>query len=183
VSARRHSTAVLVIAALVVAACRSQEQAATDSTVHSTSNEARNPRESTAKRYSLADFRQLGWLEGRWRGSLPNGGYFYEQYAWRDDSTIVMHSFADSTFARATDSARIVFRARVVANEGATARWEATRLDSVSVEFIPIRGASNSFAWLRESPTRWTATLRSADREGRSRQTVYRMERFGSGGE
>lgn len=165
----------LLVVLLVALACRSEEQPSADSTAQSSGGAAAA---SSAKQYSLADFRQLRWLEGRWRGGLPNGDSFYEQYRWADDSTIVMHSFPDSTFARASDSARISLRNGVVANEGATARWEATDLDSASVDFAPVRGASNSFGWVRESSTRWTATLRSTDREGRPQQTVYRMERI-----
>ena len=130
-----------------------------------------------SKPYSLADFRHLRWLEGRWRGTLPQGGYFYEQYRSLDDSTIAMHAFADSTFTRATDSARLSLRNAVIANDGIGARWVATRIDSSSVEFVPRVGASNGFGWTRESPTRWTATLHGTDSAGRTQHTVYSMER------
>lgn len=173
-----HGARTLMAAFVFALACRSQDQAGADSATALPGDAALNPAASpSAERYSVADFRQLRWLEGRWRGRLPDSGYFYEQYRWLNDSTIVMHAFADSTFARATDSARISLRDGVVANEGATARWVAARLDSASVDFVPARGASNSFSWVRASPNEWTAMLHSTDREGRARHTMYPMER------
>lgn len=56
-------------------------------------------------------------------------------------------------------------------------RWVATRLDSSAVDFASERNAANNFTWTKESPDRWMATLRSTDRDGRPRTTVYAMER------
>lgn len=131
--------------------------------------------QAAAGRFSPEDFARLRWLEGSWRGQLPDGGFFHERYRFVDDSTIAMHGFADSTFANATDSSRITLRGQTVANEGA-ARWVATALDSAGAAFAPDRGASNYFTWTRESADRWTATLRSGSEP--SRTTVYAMERF-----
>ncbi len=130
-----------------------------------------------AVRYSAQDFGQLRWLEGSWRGQLPDGGYFFERYRVQDDSTIVMHGFPDSTFARATDSARITLRNGIIADEGST-RWVATRLDSSIVDFTSEKNASSGFSWARESPDRWKATLRSLNREQQPQTTVYPMERI-----
>ena len=179
-NSRSHRVApALIVAFLLANACRSQDERGTDSLAVSPGDAART---APAQQYSQAQFRQLRWLEGQWRGRLPDGKYFYEQYRWADDSTIVMHAFADSTFARATDSARITLRNGVVANEGATARWEAAQLDSAAVHFAPVRGASNSFEWVRESANLWTATLHTTARDGQSQRTVYPMERMGRGG-
>lgn len=168
----------LITALFLALACRSRDHADADSAAGSPGEGGLTPPASSkAKPYSRAQFGQLRWLEGRWRGGLPDGGSFYEQYRWLDDSTIAMHGFADATFTRATDSARISLRYGVIANDGAAARWVAQGLDSSSVHFVPMRGASNSFSWVRESPTRWTATLQSPAREGPATSTVYRMQR------
>ena len=169
---------VLFLLPVVALACQSRERADADSPIVLAGDTTNAPAAPKSKPYSLAQFAQLRWLEGRWRGGLPDGGSFYEQYRWLDDSTIAMHAFADSTFARATDSSRVSLRFGVVANEGITARWVATRLDSAAVEFVPRRGASNGFSWVRESPDRWTATL-SPSRDGGIRSTIYHMERIG----
>jgi len=131
-----------------------------------------------AGRYSAQDFGQLRWLEGSWRGRLPDGGYFFERYRVHDDSTIVMHGFPDSTLARATDSARITLRGGTIADEGST-RWVATRLDSNIVDFTSEQNSANGFSWERDSPDTWKATLRSVNRERQPQTTVYRMERIG----
>ncbi len=153
---------------LVVASCR-KEQAPQE--------EQAAPVQPAAGRYSAQDFGQLRWLEGSWRGRLPDGGYFFERYRMRDDSTIVMHGFPDSTLTRATDSARITLRDGTIADEGST-RWVATRLDSNVVDFTSEKNASNGFSWARESQDRWKATLRSLNRERQPQTTVYQMERI-----
>jgi hypothetical protein len=124
-------------------------------------------------------FAALGWLRGSWRGTLPDGGSFYERYRVVDDSTIVMHAYEDSTFTRATDSSRITLRGGIVASEGAGgSRWEATRLDAAAAEFAAVRGASNRFTWTNNGPDAWTATLVQGG-GGTARTVVYPMERVG----
>jgi hypothetical protein len=162
--------AATALATLIAVSCRSEARPDGEQSASA----ARQP---VAGRYSLQDFGRLRWLDGSWRGRLPDGGYFYERYRLVDDSTIAMSGFPDSLFARADDSARITFRGGTVADEGGM-RWVATRLDSSGVDFASERNASNNFTWAPESADRWTATLRSNDREGRPRTTVYPMERI-----
>jgi hypothetical protein len=144
-------------------------------------SETRNEEQAAAVppvpgRYSVQDFGKLRWLEGSWRGRLPEGGYFFERYRAQDDSTIVMQSFSNSTFAQASDSARITFRDGTIADEGST-RWVATQLDSNVVDFASEKNAANGFIWARESADRWKATLRSLNRERQPQTTIYQMER------
>lgn len=129
--------------------------------------------------YTLDDFRRLHWLDGRWRGFLPDGERFYEQYRVMNDSTIVMTGFKDSTFAAVNDSARITLRGGTVSSESAASRYVSSRLDSTGADFSPERGAKNAFTWARESADRWTATLRWTDGEGRPQTVVYALHRLG----
>lgn len=172
-----HRAAAITFAILIAASCGSESRVGSgtpaDSATRATQSAARAP---VAGHYTVQDFGRLRWLVGSWRGRLPDGGYFHERYQLANDSTILMKGFPDSLFARVTDSARITFRGGTVADEGST-RWVATRLDSTGVDFASERNATNNFTWTRESPSRWTATLRSIDREGRPRTTVYPMER------
>lgn len=128
--------------------------------------------------YTASQFQQLRWLDGRWKGRMEDDKDFYEQYRFLDDSTIVMHSFQDSTFAQMGDSARITLRGGIVANEGGTARWVAERLDTLGVEFAPDSGATNYFVWSRESPSSWKATLRWIDADGKSQRVEYGLQRL-----
>jgi hypothetical protein len=130
-------------------------------------------------RFTAAQFASLRWLEGTWRGRLPDGGAFYERYRFVDDSTIAMRAFSDSTLAATSDSARITLRDGTVANEGGAARWAATRLDATGVAFTPVEGATNSFTWTLERADRWAATLTWRDHAGQAHVVTYPMERIG----
>jgi len=157
-----------VLYVLIVASCRKEK---------APEEEQAGPVQPAAGSYSVQDFGQLRWLEGSWRGRMPDGGYFFERYRVQDDSTIVMHGFPDSTLTRATDSARITLREGKIVDEGGT-RWVATRLDSNVVDFTSEKNASSGFSWARESQDRWKATLRSLNRERQPQTTVYQMERI-----
>ncbi len=133
----------------------------------------------TADTYAVLDFQRLRWMNGMWRGFMPDGKTFYERYRVLDDSTMVMHAFPDSTFGAPSDSSRILLRGGVVSNESGSARWVATRLDSTSVDFAPQRGAVNHFTWAQETPTQWNATLRWTDQNGRAQSIMYAIHRFG----
>lgn len=129
--------------------------------------------------YTLDDFRRLRWLDGRWRGFMADGKTFYEQYRVVNDSTIVKHSFADSTFTNQSDSSRVQLRGGRISDESANSTWVVTRLDSTGVDFAPQRNATNYFTWAQESPTAWNATLRWTDNGGRPQSVVYALHKFG----
>lgn len=124
-------------------------------------------------RMTTADFANLRWLEGDWRGQIASGGYFYERYHFVDDSTIAMHGYEDSTFTRPNDSATIVFRDGVVSDIGPKAKWSASRLDSTGIDFAPVQGATNHFTWTRQSGDKWTAAIKPAN----GKVITYQMER------
>jgi hypothetical protein len=173
---RRGATAA-TLALVAGASCRTESgtvsERSPDSAAGTAASDVRQP---VAGRYTLQDFARLRWLDGSWRGRLPDGGYFYERYRVMNDSTIGMRGFSDSLFARVTDSSSINFRGGTVTSEGGS-RWVATRLEPSAVDFASERNAANNFTWVRESADRWTATLRSTDRDGRPRTIVYPMER------
>ena len=132
-----------------------------------------------AAAFTLDDFRRLHWLNGRWRGFMPDGKSFYEQYRLLNDSTLLMTGYRDSTFAAVADSARITLRRGTVSSENAASRYVASRLDSTGADFSPERGAKNAFTWARESADRWSATIRWTDNQGRPQSVVYALHRFG----
>ena len=170
----RRGAAAAALAVLTGVSCRGEARPESEQPPNGVTKS--DVREPVAGRFSLQDFARLRWLDGSWRGRLPDGGYFYERYRVMDDSTIAMRGFPDSLFARVTDSSTIGFRGGTIASEGGS-RWVATRLDSSAVDFASARDASNNFTWVRESPDRWTATLRSVDKQGRAQTIVYPMER------
>ena len=172
---RTSAGRLIVLAAALVAACgKTDKTPPVDS-----ASVVRDTTAVVAGQYTLADFQRLRWLNGRWRGFMPDGKKFYEQYTFLDDSTIEKHAFPDSTFTKPASSSRVQLRGGTVADESPAARWVATRLDSVGVDFAPHHGATNHFTWAQESPTTWNATLRWTDKDGRPQTVVYALHRFG----
>jgi hypothetical protein len=125
--------------------------------------------------FPFESFRHLRFVEGRWRGTMPDGKPFFEEYRFLNDTTILKLDFPDSTFAKASDSSRVELRDSTVANESTSSRYVATRLDSLGADFAPHFGATNTFTWARESPTKWIATIRWTDRDGKPQSVVYPM--------
>jgi len=130
-------------------------------------------------RVSLAQFKALSWIEGHWRGKLPDGRPFFEVYRRINDSTIHEASFPDSSFKSQGDSATIELRSGVILNGDLAGgkRWIATRIDSLSIEFTSPDDQSRHFTWTRHPDGSWEAALFSPDGGG-IKQTVYLMERM-----
>jgi len=105
-------------------------------------------------------FRQLTWLVGRWRGSGRFVPAFYEQYRFRDDSTIAMTAFTDSTFqAETADSSTIELRGGRVRTRTASTIYEAVELSSTGVRFRRAGAADGGHRFDRVSGDEWKATL------------------------
>lgn len=173
----RTSGGSLAIAAALVAACGGKNDAKPADSAAAAANAAVST--AVAGKYTLDDFRRLRWIDGRWRGFMPDGNTFYEQYRFVNDSTIAMHAFPDPTFDKASDSSRIELRGGTVSNDGGSALWVATRLDSTGIDFAPHHGATNHFTWALESPTKWSAALRWTDKDGRAQSVAYALHKFG----
>jgi hypothetical protein len=122
-------------------------------------------------------FASLGWLIGEWRGSGGRYPAFYESYQRLNDSTIKMRAWADSTFAVATDSSEIAWRAGVVqSSSGATVQNVLVRISGDSLHFAKVTGQGGDFVWAKETPDRWTAVINPA-RAGED-PTIYILARM-----
>ncbi len=126
---------------------------------------------------STAEFAQLRWLEGSWRGSGGGVDAFFEGYRWVDDSTIRKFGFPDSTLATPSDSGDIALRGGTVRSGGPEREYVLVALDSSSVRFAPGRGAANGFEWRRTGESSWTARL-TWDSAGVARERTYEMQRY-----
>lgn len=175
----RISAIVAVLAALSSACERSEPAARADTSASanpaSTANTAITP-----ATVSAAQFAQLRWLEGQWRGEGGGVPAFFEGYRSVDDSTIRKYDFGDSTFRTPTDSGDITLRGGRIRSGSSAQSWVAVALDSASVRFAPERGASNGFEWRRGAPGAWTARL-TWDSAGLARERVYQMRAAGPG--
>lgn len=174
----RHYHVLLSLAALAIpAACSSPDRIRTAETPDSLA--AVPPTTVDSGSFGAGDFRRLAWMHGRWEGFMPEGDRYFARYEMLDDSTIVMHAYADSSFTQANDSARITLRRGVVSREGPGGRWVATRVDSTGVDFSPQRIAGNFITWTRESATAWNTILRWTDRDGRAQSRLYALHKYG----
>ena len=134
---------------------------------------------SAAGSTRVTDLGTLRWIEGRWRGTLPDGGFFFEGYRFANDSTILTYTYPDSTSLTPSDSGAIMLRGGVVATGSGGSRWIATALREGFVRFDPREGARNNFVWERLSDDAWRAILlwpATADRP--AREVVYPMRRL-----
>ena len=152
-----------VVVFLAVAACRGESAGGSDSKSPAT--------------VSLTEFRTLGWLEGRWVGEEPDGNPFYEEYRFKDDSTMGSWAYADSVATAANDSGEIRLRRGQVTSGNDLIAWVVTSLDERTVQFAPLHGARNSFTWTRGSGAGWVASLHwPADGSQPAKDVVYQME-------
>lgn len=123
-------------------------------------------------------FQQLSWLVGRWRGSGTASPAFFEQYRFRDDSTIAMTAYADSTFAAETaDSSVIELRNGRIQTRTARSTYEVIAFAPEQVRFRRVGATDGGHQFSRVSATEWSATLypRGAGRD----TVVFRMQRVG----
>jgi hypothetical protein len=133
------------------------------------------PGQQPAPKVTVAQFKQLKWLEGAWLGSGGNYPAFYEEYRAVDDSTIQMRAFSDSTFRKPTDSSRIELRGGIVSQRGGS-QYTASLVQPDRIQFLPPGAARGGFTFTRVSADQWTATLHPSAPGGR--ETVYVMRRL-----
>jgi hypothetical protein len=130
-------------------------------------------------RVTTEQFRTIGWMTGRWRGTGPDGAPFYESYQLADDSTLKGHTWADSTFAKVADSSVITLRGGEVRSGVAPNGYVVTSWAGDAIRFDPRGTSANGFTWAKLDTDHWLATLTWTDRQGRAQQRVYRMVRVG----
>jgi hypothetical protein len=132
-------------------------------------SKAAAPVAAVRPRFTIEQFHALRWLEGNWRGTMPNGVYFYESYRVVND-TIQMYVHADSTFGAPTDSSRIYFHDGAIYDGP---NQVVDLIDENGVRFIPLGPRKYFFVWKSTGPDSWTATI-----SGTNEQVVYQMVRM-----
>ena len=136
-------------------------------------------------RLTTRDLARLRWIVGDWRGVGVDGTKqpaFYERYRFADDSTLLVESFDDSTWTRASETTRYQLRGGRFANAGTGAQWVAIAIDSVGVDFAPVARARNGFRSSRSAgtgprPREWRATITWPHAFGAGQDRFYRMQR------
>lgn len=123
---------------------------------------------------SAAQFRDLRWIVGRWRGvgagPLAAVGVFYEEYEMVDDSTMRMRTAADSTFRTFTDSTRFELRGGTLRNVPARGTGSVvTRIAGDSIQW-------SRTLYLRVSNDRWRAIF--PPRAASTERPYYELRRI-----
>lgn len=122
--------------------------------------------------FSLDDFAQLQFLEGRWKGTAPDGKEFFEEYTRPEPGVFQSHRFPDSAFrsegAGHTDGATISLEDGEVISQWGEYTWKASSIGADSAAFEPVN-APSQFVWrgvddaTLEARQRWTADGRAQE--------------------
>ena len=148
---------------------------------------ARNPDRATAqptkpilKNITPADVVRLRWIEGSWRGTGDIDKPFYERYKLENETTLLVESFDDDKFSKASDVSRFELKNGEFGSEGANgSRSAASAIDANSVTFEPVAKSRNSFRFERVSDHAWKAILTwPATATTPAGQRTYNMERW-----
>jgi hypothetical protein len=133
-----------------------------------------------AARVTVAQFKSMTWLVGRWRGTLNDTMPYYEGYRYANDSSLATYSFTDSTLRTPKVLGQILLRGGKVTNgeEGSAGWFVVTAIDSNSVHFEPRGQAMNAYTWKRGPRGSWSATLTWNDAAGRPMERTYQMKRL-----
>ena len=124
----------------------------------------------------LSQFRELTWLIGRWRGSSRWSPPFYEQCRFRDDSTIAMAAYTDSTFLSETaDSSMIEWHGGRVQSRTPRATYEVIEFGPGRIRFRRIGATDGGHRFTRVSADEWTATI--FPHGARVDTTIFQMRR------
>lgn len=119
--------------------------------------------------FSLDDFAQLQFLEGRWKGVAPDGKEFFEEYTRPEPAVFQSQRFPDGAFTRQSadpadpaDGATISLQDGEVISRWGEFAWKASSIGADEAVFEPVNAPSR-FLWRRvddatlEALQRWTA--------------------------
>lgn len=129
--------------------------------------------------FSLDEFAQLQFLEGRWKGTSPDGKEFFEEYDHPEPTVFQSRRFPDRDFREHTDGATISFDNGEVVSRWGEYTWKASAIGADSAAFEPV-SAPSQFWWRRvdadtlEARQRWSV-------DGKEQEHTMRLTRADAG--
>lgn len=123
------------------------------------------------------DFAQLKFLEGRWKGTAPDGSAFYEQYDFPTPAQMRSRRFSDAGFVQSTDSSTVALKDGVVTSQWGKFTWQASELSAGKACFEPVN-APSSFCWQRHDADTVHVTQRWQDEQGVPQEYVVPLQRL-----
>ena len=107
----------------------------------------------------------LGFLEGRWSGTAPDGSVFYEEYDLPDALTMRSRRFEDQSFTTVSDGSIVAFKDGQITSTWGEYVWCASEVIEGRAAFEPIN-APSSFAWQRVDADNVEVTQKWTDENG-----------------
>jgi hypothetical protein len=126
--------------------------------------------------FSQAQFDQLGFLLGDWRGTAPDGSVFYERYQRGGPTELQSLRYATDAFAQASDGSTLSLADGRIEARWGEFTWQASRVDAAEACFEPVN-APSAFCWTAEGADRLTVTQRWTDAEGVAQSVQIAMTR------
>ncbi len=127
--------------------------------------------------FTLDDFKQLKFLEGRWQGTDPKGSVFYEQYDFPDPVNLRSLRFPTKEFSQSTDTSTVTLKNGQILSRWGDFTWQAAEITPDKACFVPLN-APSSFCWKVVSPTALEVTQRWLDANGKEQSMTMVLTRL-----
>lgn len=130
-----------------------------------------------APMYTTADLAHLKFLEGRWKGTGPDGKPFFEAYDFPDPATFRSRRFPDASFESASDGSTVRLEEGQVVSRWGEFSWRAVSLTPEEACFEPVN-APSAFCWRRTGARSAEAVQRWTDEQGNAQSYTVPLERL-----
>lgn len=127
--------------------------------------------------FNEANFSQIKFLEGKWKGVGPDGKEFFEEYVLAEPSLFKSNRHADSNFSKAIDGSTVSLKDGVITSTWGQFTWKASSLSATKACFDPIN-APSSFCWERVAPDTVTVTQRWTGADGKAQSFTLKLSRI-----
>lgn len=127
--------------------------------------------------FTSADFAHLKFLEGRWKGTGPDGTAFYEAYDFVDVTTFRSRRYPDMRFTTPGDGSTVTLEAGEIISRWGEYSWRATSVTANEACFEPMN-APSSFCWRRTSDIAAEAVQQWTDGTGKEQRYAIPLERI-----
>ncbi|MCB1589564.1 MAG: hypothetical protein KDI56_11735 [Xanthomonadales bacterium] len=127
--------------------------------------------------FSEEDFARLGFLQGQWQGTGPDGALFYEQYAFEGTHRLVSSRYADANFDEVTDRSVVELAAGSITSSWDVYRWQASEVVDGKACFDPV-AAPSRFCWERIDTRTVHVTQQWDGEDGQPQSHVVVLQRL-----
>lgn len=132
---------------------------------------------STAPMFTSADLAHMKFLEGRWKGTGPDGKPFYEAYDFPDPTTFRSRRYSDAQFSASSDSSTVTLQNGEIISRWGEYTWKAVEITPRAACFEPMR-APSSFCWRRTGDATAEVIQRWKDQAGKDHSYTVPLERL-----